>query len=82
LTPTEFTAKFGPNQAQYDAVVQFAVTHGLTVTGGSRDALDVQVNGPVSAVESAFHVHILTYQHPTESRTFYAADSEPTTTCV
>jgi len=79
LTPTEFTAKFGPSQAQYDAVVQFAVTHGLTVTGGSRDAMDVQVRGPVSAVESAFHVHMLTYQHPTESRTFYAPDSEPRT---
>jgi subtilase family serine protease len=79
LTPTEFTAKFGPSQAQYDAVVQFAVTHGFTVTGGSRDAMDVQVRGPVSAVESAFHVHMLTYQHPTENRQFYAPDSEPTT---
>ncbi len=79
LTPTEFTAKFGPSQAQYDAVVQFAVTHGFTVTGGSRDAMDVQVRGPVSAVESAFHVHMLTYQHPTENREFYAPDGEPTT---
>ncbi len=79
LTPTEFTAKFGPSQAQYDAVVQFAVTHGFTVTGGSRDAMDVQVKGSVSAVESAFHVHMLTYQHPTENRQFYAPDSEPTT---
>jgi kumamolisin len=79
LTPAEFTAKFGPSQAQYDAVVQFAVTHGFTVTGGSRDAMDVQVKGSVSAVESAFHVHMLTYQHPTENRQFYAPDSEPTT---
>ena len=79
LTPKEFTAKFGPSQAQYDAVVQFAVSSGFTVTGGSRDAMDVQVRGPVSAVESAFHVHMRTYQHPTESREFYAPDSEPTT---
>ncbi len=79
LTPTEFTAKFGPSQAQYDAVVQFAVSSGFTVTGGSRDAMDVQVRGPVSAVESAFHIHLRTYQHPTESRQFYAPDSEPTT---
>jgi kumamolisin len=35
--------------------------------------------GPVSAVESAFHVHMMTYQHPTESRIFYAPDTEPTT---
>ena len=60
LTPTEFTAKFGPSQAQYDAVLQFAVRNGFTVTGGSRDAMDVQVRGPVSEVESAFHVHMRT----------------------
>jgi subtilase family serine protease len=79
VTPTEFTAKFGPSQAQYDAVVQFAVSNGFTVIGGSRDAMDVQVKGPVSAVESAFHVHLLTYQHPTENRIFYGPDAEPTT---
>jgi subtilase family serine protease len=79
LTPTEFTAKFGPTKEQYEAVVQFAETNGFTVTGGSRDAMDVEVRGPVSAVESAFHVHMRTYQHPTENREFYAPDSEPTT---
>jgi subtilase family serine protease len=79
LTPTEFTAKFGPTQAQYEAVVQFAVSNGFTVTGGSRDAMDVQVRGPVAAVESAFHVHMRTYQHPSESREFYAPDNEPRT---
>jgi kumamolisin len=80
LTVPEFTARFGPSQADYDAVVQFANTHGLTVTGGSRDGMDVQVKGTVSAIESAFHVTMLTYQHPTENRTFYGPDREPTTT--
>jgi subtilase family serine protease len=79
LTPKEFTAKFGPSQAQYEAVVQFAETNGFTVTGGSPDEMDVQVRGPVSAVESAFHVHMMTYRHPTENREFYAPDAEPTT---
>ncbi|MGA7156834.1 MAG: S53 family serine peptidase [Acidobacteriaceae bacterium] len=79
LTPQQFTAEFGPSQAQYDAVVQFAVTNGFTVTGGSRDGMDVQVRGPVSAVENAFHVHMMTYQHPTENRVFYSPDAEPTT---
>ena len=80
LTPAEFTEKFGPTQADYDAVVKFAQTHGLMVTGGSRDGMDVQVKGTVSAVESAFHVNMLTYKHPTESRNFYGPDREPTTT--
>jgi kumamolisin len=80
LTPAEFTERFGPSQADYSAVVKFAQTHGLTVTGGSRDGMEVQVMGPVSAVESAFHVNMLTYQHPTENRTFFGPDREPTTT--
>jgi len=78
LTPTEFTAAFGPTQADYDAVVTFAKTHGLTVTGGTRDGMEVQVKGSVLAVETAFHVSMRTYQHPTEGRTFFAPDREPT----
>ena len=78
LTPAEFTAKFGPTQADYDAVVAFAKNNGLTVTGGTRDGMEVLVKGPVSAIESAMHITMQTYQHPTEGRTFYAPDREPT----
>jgi subtilase family serine protease len=49
------------------------------VVGGSRDGMEVQAKGPVSSIESAFHVNLLTYQHPTENRIFYAPDREPTT---
>jgi subtilase family serine protease len=79
LTPAEFTERFGPSQQDYDAVVRYVDAHGLTVIGGSRDRMDVQVAGSVSAIESAFHVSLLSYQHPTENRTFYAPDREPTT---
>jgi subtilase family serine protease len=79
LTVPEFTAKFGPTQADYDAVVQFAKMNGLTVTGGTRDGMEVQVKGPVSAVEAAFHVHMRTFQHPSENRIFFGPDGEPTT---
>jgi subtilase family serine protease len=79
LTVPEFTEKFGPTQAEYDEVVLFAKMNGFTVIGGSRDGMDVQIKGPVSAVEAAFHVSIGTYKHPTEARTFYAPDREPTT---
>jgi kumamolisin len=78
LTPQEFTARFGPTQADYDAVVHYAQTHGLQVVGGTRDGMEVQVKGPVSAIESAFHVTLRTYQHPTENRTYYSPDKEPT----
>jgi subtilase family serine protease len=78
LTPAEFTEKFGPTQSDYEAVVRYMQAHGLVVVGGSRDGMDVQVKGPVSAIESVFHVNLLTYQHPTENRTFYGPDREPT----
>ncbi len=41
--------------------------------------MDVQVKGTVSAIETAFHLKMRIYQHPTEKRTFYAPDREPTT---
>ena len=78
LTPAEFTERFGPTQEDYDAVVRYVQAHGLAVVGGSRDGMEVQVRGPVSAVEAAFHVNMLMYQHPTESRIFFAPDREPT----
>jgi subtilase family serine protease len=79
LTPAEFTARFGPTQQDYDTVLNFAKSNGLTVVGGSRDGMEVQVKGSVSAIEAAFHVSMHTYQHPTESRVFYGPDREPTT---
>jgi len=61
-------------------VVSYVKAHGFTVIGGSRDGMDVQIKGPVSVIEKAFHVSMLTYQHPTENRIFYSPDREPTTT--
>jgi subtilase family serine protease len=78
LTPAEFTGKFGPTQSDYDAVLRYVQEHGLAVVGGSRDGMEVQVKGPVAAIESAFHVNLLTYQHPSENRIFYGPDREPT----
>ncbi len=78
LTVAQFTERFGPTQENYDALVSFAKNNGLTVVGGSRDGMDVQVTGSVAMVENAFHITMGTYQHPTENRTFYAPDREPT----
>lgn len=78
LTPSDFTARFGPTQADYDAVVQFATDNGFQVVGGSRDGMLVQVRGSVQTIEAALHVNMVTYQHPTEDRIFFSADQEPT----
>ena len=78
LSVAEFTARFGPTAADYQALVQFAEGSGLTVIGGSLDGMNVQVKGSVSAIEAAFHITLATYQHPTENRIFYSPDREPT----
>ncbi len=79
LSVEQFTEQFGPTQADYDAVINFAKQNGLTVTGVSPNRVNVQVSGSVAKVESAFHVNMGVYQHPTENRSFYAPDREPST---
>jgi len=78
LSVQEFTQRFGPAQDDHDAVVRFAEGHGLTVTETFANRLVVDVEGPVANIEKAFHVHVGVYRHPTENRTFYAPDREPT----
>lgn len=51
LSVDEFTARFGPTQGDYDAVINFAQTHGLTVVGTSRNRLNVEVTGTVASIE-------------------------------
>jgi uncharacterized repeat protein (TIGR01451 family) len=77
LTPAQFTEKFGPLSADYEAVTAFAKSNGLTVlqTYANRTLLDVR--GSVADIEKTFHVHLRLYQHPKEKRTFYAPDTEP-----
>jgi hypothetical protein len=78
LSVEEFTERFGPSQEDYDAVISFAQSNGLTVTGTAPNRMIVDVTGPVANIEAAFHVNMGVYQHPTENRTFYAPDQEPT----
>ncbi|MGA9352715.1 MAG: choice-of-anchor D domain-containing protein [Terriglobales bacterium] len=78
LTVEDFTARFGPSQDEYDTVIRFAKANGLQVTGApARNRMLVQVTGTAASIEKAFHIQLGLYQHPTESRTFYAPDREP-----
>lgn len=79
LTVDQFTAEFGPTQQDYDSVINFAKANGLTVVATSPNRVNLQVTGSVASIQSAFHVNLGVYQHPTENRTFYAPDKEPTT---
>ncbi len=70
LTVEQFTERFGPTQADYETVKQFAKDNGLTVVGDSRNRVNLDVVGTVANIEKAFHVTMGVYQHPTENRTY------------
>lgn len=78
LSAADVSRRFGPSAADYARVVGFAKAHGLNVVGGSRESMDVQVQGSVATVEQAFGIRLATYNHPTENRTYHAPDRELT----
>ena len=77
LTADQFARQFGPTEEDYQGVVRFARAHGLTVTGTHPNRTLVDVSGAVADIETAFHLRLRVYQHPTEARRFYAPDAEP-----
>ncbi|MGO9608556.1 MAG: protease pro-enzyme activation domain-containing protein, partial [Verrucomicrobiia bacterium] len=77
LTPEQFTEKFGPTEADYETVMEFAKANHLTVTATFPNRVLVDVEGTAADVEKALHVTMRVYEHPTEARTFYAPDTEP-----
>ena len=77
LSVAEFTERFGPTEEDYAAVIRFAEQSGLRVTGTSANRVILNVAGSVGNIERAFQVTMASYQHPTEPRTFYSPDREP-----
>ena len=77
LTPNQIAQLFGPSDQDYQAVIAYAQANGLTVTGTHSDHSLVSVNGAVADIEKVLHVTMRVYPHPTETRTFYAPDVEP-----
>ena len=78
LTADEFSDRFGPTESDYEAVLHFAQTYGLSVIEMFNNRMVVDVEAPAAIIEKAFHVTLGVYQHPAESRTFFAPDREPT----
>jgi subtilase family serine protease len=76
VSPAEFTTRFGPAESDWNELVAFAKQNGFTIVGGSRDEMDLRLAGTVHAIEAAFHVKMLVFQHPTEPRTYYGPDAD------
>ena len=77
LKPAQFAAQFGPTASDYQAVINYAKAQGFTITGTHSNRLVVDVSGSVAQIDKAFHVTMNVYQHPTEARTFYAPNANP-----
>ncbi len=77
ITPQEFTARFGPSESDYAALLAFARTNGFEVVGTHPNRVIVDLVGTVDTVERVFAVNLKTYRHPKESRDFFAPDKEP-----
>ena len=77
LTADQFASSFGPSQEDYQAVADFAKSHGLIVKGTHPNRTLLDVSGSVADIEKAFHIQMRVYQHPVEARTFFAPDVEP-----
>ncbi|MGB7132051.1 MAG: protease pro-enzyme activation domain-containing protein, partial [Candidatus Sulfotelmatobacter sp.] len=76
LKPQEFTARYGPSQEDWEALVAFAKASGFEVVGGTRDSRDLWLTGTVANIQKAFHVNLGIYKDLT--RQFFAVDREPT----
>ena len=74
----ELTARFGPTEADYAAVKEFARTNGFVVSAEHPNRLLLDVVGRAANVEKAFHFKLNKFQHPKEAREFFAPDAEPT----
>ena len=77
LSSTQFAEKYGPTVEDYQAVGAFAQANGLRVVGTHPNRMLLDVAGTAGDIEKAFHLKLRVYQHPRESRTFFAPDVEP-----
>jgi hypothetical protein len=77
LTREEFTERFGPTEEDYNALKEFARAHGLPIHNEHANRMLLEIGGTVGDLERAFHTTMRLYRHPTEARTFYAPEKEP-----
>ena len=75
LTPAEFTAKYGPTQAEVDAVNSYLAAAGLKVSPHRANSQVVDATGTAAQVEHAFGTTLGVYSQA--GKTFYANESAP-----
>jgi hypothetical protein len=76
LTPSQFTATYGPSDVDYQSIIDFATSKNLTIEKTYPNKLLVDVAGKASDVATAFYVNLNFYQRP-DGTQFIAPDREP-----
>ena len=72
LTPAQFKAQFGPDRSAVAKVTSALLAQGFTITGEHTQSLEVE--GPVSAVESMFATHLMQAQTDKGQMKYAAAE--------
>lgn len=75
LTPEQFGAQFGPSQAQYNTLVSYLQSKGLTVTQTFPSRTYLSVSGTAGQLNSAFGVTLKQFRAPS-GRVFHSPDTE------
>jgi subtilase family serine protease len=81
LTREQFTERFGPTRQEYEVLKKFAANQGLAVRREHANRMLLEIGGTAGDIERAFHTTLRVYRHPTEPRTFYAPETEPSIDC-
>ncbi len=76
LTPEQFAERFGPTEADYQALAAFFEANGFSVTATHPNRTILDISGTAADIQSTFHVNMLTWSHPTRG-IFFAPDREP-----
>ncbi len=77
LAPEQFTERFGPSEQDYKTLIAYAKASRLNVTRQYSNRVVLDVEGAVTDIEKTLHITMRTYQHPNETRTFFAPDADP-----
>jgi hypothetical protein len=77
LSVKQFTDEFGPSEQDYQTVRHWAETNGFTVRATHPNRLLLDVCATAADLEKTFRVKMGVYRHPTEPRTYYAPDTDP-----
>jgi subtilase family serine protease len=78
LSVSEFADRYGATKSDYQKAIAYFSAAGLQITGTGANRFLIDAVGSTRDVERVFHVKMGLYKHPTENRTFFAPDREPT----